>query len=127
MRSAFAAASSSCAPRSIAPRRRPPAMAFSELTPRISPSKPDLLSASPNDPPISPTPTMATVRNSDSPSHGRGDDAKLIHQLGELVREQGLRAVAQRVVGIVVHFNQQPVGAGRYRRARHGGHLVAPA
>ena len=48
-----------------------------------------------------------------------------LHQLLELLRTQRLRAVAQRVVGIGVHFHQQPVGARGHRGARHGRHLVA--
>src|SRR6266478_8084032 len=113
MRSAFAAASASGRPRSIAPRRKASAIAAAELTPRISPLKPAFLSARPNDPPISPTPTMATVCNSNAPAHRRGNQAKLPHQLAELFRIERLRAVAKRVVRIVVDLDEQPVCSGR--------------
>src|SRR5579864_4147760 len=121
MRSALAAASASGRPRSIAPRRSASAIAASELTPMISPVNPAFRSARPNDPPISPTPAMATVRNLNTPAHRRGDQAKLPHELAELFRIKRLRAIAQGVVRIVVDLDKQPVRSGRHRRARHGG------
>src|SRR5690348_14628917 len=108
MKSAFAAASASGRPRSIAPRRSPSAIAASELTPRISPPKPAFRRARPNDPPINPTPAMATVRNLNTPAHRRRDQAKLRHQLAELFRIERLRAIAQGVVRIVVDLDEQP-------------------
>src|SRR4029077_10777032 len=125
MRSAFVAASMSGMPRSISPRRKASAIAAAELTPRTSPVKPAFLRARPNDPPISPTPTMATVCNSNAPAHCRRNQAKLPHQLAELFRIERLRAVAQRVVRIVVDLDEQPVGSSRHRRARHGSDLIA--
>src|SRR5260370_29821434 len=113
MRSAFAAASARGRPRSIAPRRKASAIAAAELTPRISPLKPAFLSARPNDPPISPTPTMATVRNSNAPAHRRRDQAKLPHQFAKLFRIERLRAVAQSIARIVEDLEEQPAGSGR--------------
>src|SRR5260370_4564034 len=125
MRSAFAAAWARGCPRSMAPRCRASAIAASELTPRISPLKPAFLRARPKDPPINPTPTMATVCNSNAPAHRRRNQAKLPHQLAELFRIERLRAVAQRVVRIVVDLDEQPVRAGGYRGSRHGSDLIA--
>src|SRR6266851_2597912 len=125
MRSACGTASPRGNPRSIAPRRMASAIAASELTPRISPLKPAFFRASPKDPPISPTPTMATVCNSNTPAHRRSDDAKLVHQLAELLRKKRLSAVAQRAIRIVVDLDQQGVGAGCDRGARHRSDLIA--
>src|SRR5712691_8440229 len=100
-------------------------MALSELTPRICPPKPAFFIASPNEPPISPTPTIAMVSNSKTPTHDRSDQAKLRHQLAELLGEQGLRSVAERMVRIVMDFDEQTVGAGGHRGARHGCDFVA--
>ena len=58
------------------------------------------------------------VSNSKTPTHDRSDQAKLRHQLAELLGEQGLRAVAERMVGIVMDFDEQAVGAGGHRGAR---------
>src|SRR5262249_8185832 len=93
------------------------------------------------DAPIRPLPTMATRPNGgsvlDTPAparHGlqadaaadrRPDDPQLRHQAIELRRQQRLRAVAERVVGIVVHLDDEAVGAGRDGGARHRRHLVA--
>src|SRR5258705_12406926 len=126
MRSAFAAASWSGSPRSIAPPRSASAIAPSELTPRISPSNPAFLSASPNEPPISPTPTITTVRNSNAPAHGGRNPAKLAHQFVQLLGEERLRAVTQRSVGIVMRLDEQPAGSGSHGRARHRRPLIAP-
>src|SRR5260370_11902486 len=125
MRSAFAAAWARGCPRSMAPRCRASAIAASELTPRISPLKPAFLRARPKDPPINPTPTMATVCNSNAPAHRRRNQAKLPHQLAELFRIERLRAVAQRVVRIVVDLDQQPVCSGRHGGSRHRSDLIA--
>src|SRR5579859_3929911 len=58
---------------------------------------------------------------------GWGDDAELGHELGEGGGLQGLSAVREGVVGVVVDFDQQAVGAGGYRGAGHGGNFVAAA
>src|SRR5204863_4618303 len=60
-------------------------------------------------------------------SHYRRDHAQLAHQRLELVRVEALRAVGQRLLGVVVDLDEQAVGAGRDRRPRHGDHLVPPA
>ena len=61
----------------------------------------------------------------DAPPDRRRDDPQLGHQPIELRRKHRLRAVAQRVIGIAMHFDQQSVGAGCDGRASDGGHLVA--
>ena len=38
---------------------------------------------------------------------------------------QRLRAIAERVVGVMMHFHEQTVRARRHRRARHRRHLIA--
>src|SRR2546426_8223378 len=111
----------------MAPRRIASAIALSELTPTIAPRNPAFLSASPNELPIRPAPTIATVSNSDTPADRWSDHAKLAHQLAELLREQGLRAVAERMIGIVMDFDQQPVRARGDRGARHRRGLFAGA
>ena len=60
-RSARPTASASGAARSMAPAWMALSTARGELTPRISPSNPARRSARPNDAPINPVPTMATV------------------------------------------------------------------
>src|SRR5580693_2384901 len=134
-----------------------------ELTPIIRPENPAFRKASANDPPISPTPKIATLfmpthfkpnhapaanhapskPNRVQPSRDRKgaisdnsqqlnrpiyslrNNPQLLHQLRELLRPQRLRAIAKRVIGIVVHLYQQPVGAGGHRGARHGQNFVA--
>src|SRR5262245_14166520 len=63
----------------------------------------------------------------DTPADGRSDDAELGHQPIELRWEHGLRAVAQRVIGIAVDFNQQAVRPGCDGRTRDRRNLVAAA
>ena len=58
---------------------------------------------------------------------GWGDDAELGHELGEIVGMQGLRAVGEGVVGIVVDFDEQAVGACGDGGASHGRNFVAAA
>src|SRR3954468_3707189 len=92
------------------------------------------------DPPIRPTPTMAIRRTErldppTSPRHGfqadaaadrRGDDAQLGHQPVEVLREHRLRTVAQRVIGIAVHLDDQSMGPCGHGGARHRRDLVTP-
>ena len=52
----------------------------------------------------------------DGPADGGSDDAQLGHEFFKLIEEERLRAVGKRVLGIVVHFEEQAVGAGRDRR-----------
>src|SRR5580693_693768 len=91
---------------------------WSELTPIIRPVNPAFRMASANEPPIRPTPKIATVSMPSlyGPAHSTGNHAQLVHQFGELLREQRLCTVAQRVIGIVMYFHQQAVGARRHSR-----------
>src|SRR5712691_7309387 len=63
----------------------------------------------------------------DAPPDDLGDDADLPHQLAELLREERLRPVRQRLVGVGVDFHHDAVRARRHRRPRHRDHLVAQA
>src|SRR6266849_3194054 len=56
---------------------------------------------------------------------GGGDDAELGHELGEVSGLEGLRAIGKSVVGVVVDFDEQAVGAGGYGGAGHGRNFVA--
>ena len=58
--------------------------------------------------------------------HG-GDLLDLVHHGGELVGIDGLRAVGERLFGLVVDFDQDAVGAGGDGGAGHGQHAVAAA
>ena len=51
-------------------------------------------------------------------SHDRGDLAHLRHQFVELVGEEGLRAVGEGLIRVVMHFDHQSVGAYGDCRAR---------
>src|SRR5437899_13098139 len=55
----------------------------------------------------------------------RGDLADLGHQLVELVGQDGLHTVGQCVVGTVMDFDNQPIGADRDRGAGKRQYLVA--
>ena len=59
-------------------------------------------------------------------NHG-GNLLKLVHHADKLVGIDGLRAVGERLFGLVVNFDQDAVGAGGDGRAGHGQHAVAPA
>src|SRR5258708_12581992 len=48
----------------------------------------------------------------DAAADGWGDDAELAHELRELARLERLRAVGERVVGVVVDFDQQALAPG---------------
>ncbi len=61
----------------------------------------------------------------DGPADGGSDDAQLGHEFFKLIEEERLRAVGKRVLRIVVHFEEQAVGACGNRGARHGRNLVA--
>src|SRR5438093_7243225 len=75
-----------------------------------------------------PCPAAARDRlQADTPADRGRDDPQLRHQPIELRREHRLRAVAQRVVGIVVHLDDETVGASGDRGPGHGCHLVAPS
>ena len=103
-------------------------MLRAELTPRIEPSKSGL----------------AQSQSERAADQADADDAyrlhrqmvrptagairrNLLHQFGVLSGIERLRAVAQRVIGIVVHLHQQPVGAGGHGSARHRRHQIAAA
>src|SRR2546425_9188451 len=62
----------------------------------------------------------------DAAADRRRNDSQLRHQPVELRREHRLGAIAERVIGIAMHLDQQAVGAGRHRRTRHRRDLVAP-
>jgi len=113
-------ASASGSPRSIAPRRSPWRWQRPKLTREFRRRKPAFFNASPNEPPISPTPTIATVCNSDTPPHRRSNQAKLAIQIAELLREQGLRAVAEGVGRDRDGLRSAARRAGGHRGARHG-------
>src|SRR5438094_7872856 len=54
------------------------------------------------------TPASSRHRlEADAPSDRRGDDAEFRHQPIELRRKHRLRAVAQRVIRVAVHFDNQ--------------------
>ena len=63
----------------------------------------------------------------DGPSHDCGDLADLRHQFVELVGEEGLRAVGQGFVRLVMDFHHQAVGADGYGGARERSDFVALA
>jgi len=69
---------------------------------------------------------MRGDRARDGAVNRRRDDAELGHQLGKLIGPQRLGAVAERAVGIVVHLDEQAVGARCHGGARHGKDFVAP-
>src|SRR5271163_4541194 len=58
---------------------------------------------------------------------GWSDDAELGHELREGFRVEGLRAVGEGVVWVVVDFDQEAVGACGYRGSGHRRDLVAAA
>src|SRR5437763_13565229 len=51
----------------------------------------------------------------------------LLHQQIELVREQRLRTIRQRLIRAVMHFHHESVGSHGYGRAGEWGDLVALA
>src|SRR3984957_13507637 len=53
--------------------------------------------------------------------------AHFMDQLIELFRQNGLRTIRQRVVRIMMDFNQDSVGPCGYSRARKRQNFVAPA
>src|SRR5258708_27558313 len=90
-KSARFAASSRITASSITPKRKASWVVDGELTPSMVPVNPALRSARAKEPPIRPTPTMATVFTGlYSAADGRSKDAKLLHQVHELLRPQGL-------------------------------------
>ena len=70
---------------------------------------------------------MATVRIRWSASHRRRNEPKLIHEFRELAGEHRLRAIAECVIRVVMHFHQEPVGTRGNGGARHGRHQIAAA
>src|SRR5216683_99189 len=63
----------------------------------------------------------------DATADGGGDDAEFAHELRELAGLERLRAVGERVVGIVVDFDEEAISAGGNRGAGHWRHFVAAA
>src|SRR5579872_4154498 len=98
-----------------------------ELTPSNCPWKPAFRSASAKDPPIRPTPKMATLfiyataahAALDGPANSRSDHPELAHQFGKLRGTQGLRAIAQGMVGVRVNFHKQPIRARSHSGTSH--------
>src|SRR5258705_9365997 len=60
----------------------------------------------------------------DAPADHLGDHADFAHQLCELVGEQGLRPVRQRLLGVGVHFDHDAVRPCGDCRAGHRDHLL---
>src|SRR5688572_14557986 len=103
------------------------------------------VAAKPIDVPIRPGPTIASPREvsgtlalprppaacdrleTDTAPDCRRDDAEFRHQTIELCREHRLGPVAQSAIGIVVHLDDQAVGAGGDGRPRHGRDFIAAA
>src|SRR4051794_26691546 len=123
--SASGTAASSETPRSIAPAASASAIAPGELTPVIAPVKPALRKASPKLAPISPVPTMTTFCILNGPAHRKCDGLQLMHQFFKLIGPHGLRAVAERAIGVGMNFHQQSIAAGCDGGARHRGDEVA--
>ena len=59
------------------------------------------------------------------PADRLDDEPRLPHQPLELLGVEALRAVGQRAIGVGMDLDQQPVGAGGDRGARHRDHHVA--
>src|SRR5579883_778861 len=136
MRSAERAACSGEAAASMTFRSTARSIVSGELTPTIRPANPALRKASANEPPIRPTPKIATVsisakaryrQASDGAAHSLRNNAELLHHFSELLGAQRLRAVAQGVIGVMVDFDDEPVCPRRHRRARHRQDLVSSA
>src|SRR5438046_1766732 len=58
-------------------------------------------------------------------SQHAGDRVHLLHELREGLGQDRLRSVRQRLLGTMVHFDQDAVGADGDRRARERQHFVA--
>src|SRR5262249_3540177 len=90
--------------------------------------------ATAKEPPMRPVPRIVTRLMrcpADTLGHaaadGGRDDAKLGHELSEVGGIERLRSIGERVVRIVVHFDEQAVRAGGNGSAGHGGNFVAAA
>ena len=59
--------------------------------------------------------------------HTPGDGLQLAHEGLELVGGDGLGAVTQGVLGVVVHLDDQPIRSGGHRRQGHTLHHPRPA
>src|ERR671918_562720 len=88
------------------------------------------LAASPIEPPISPTPRTATLiaplDAGDLLAGELGDAAELLRVLGEALGGDRLRPVADRLLGLVVNLDDDPVRARGRGGERHRLHPVAP-
>ena len=87
---------------------------------------------------MSPVPRMAmrsigmpldshASRRGNAAADRRSNDAQLVHELGKLLGKERLRAVGHGLVGVGVHLDQQAIGTGSYRGARHRRNDVAEA
>src|SRR5207302_1469593 len=62
---------------------------------------------------------------SEAAAYGWGDDAQLGHELVELAGLERLCAIGESVIGVVVDFDEQAVGARGYRCSSHRRNFVA--
>ncbi len=69
--------------------------------------------------------TMVQEGSGDAAADCRSDDAQFGHQLSERSWIERLRSVGERVVGIVMHFDEQAVGSSGDRSAGHRRNFVA--
>src|SRR5262245_61560231 len=76
---------------------------------------------------LCPPPPPRHRLEADAAADCRRDDPQLGHQPIELRWEHRLRAVAEGVIRIAVHLDDQAVGAGGHRGAGHRRHHVAPS
>src|SRR5258708_6820689 len=71
------------------------------------------------------SPLMRGQGRLEAPAHHLRNRVALPHDGGEQLREDGLRAVAQRLLRLVVDFDQHPVGPDGNGGSRHRCDLVA--
>src|SRR6201992_185137 len=109
--------------------------------PMTSPGNWAARNAKPAEAPISPVPTMVmrwmvTVLPHLSvhgnfrpyvPAHSSSDDPKLVHELLELLRKQGLGSVGKGLIRVGMNLDQQPITPCGDCGAGHGRDLVAAA
>src|SRR3989304_1758555 len=71
--------------------------------------------------------TPSSARERQRAAEHRRDDPELAHQAVELLGVEALRTVRERLLGVVVDFDDEAVRPGGDRGARHRDHLLAPA
>src|SRR5262249_46185185 len=130
------ASTGSSVPKSMARMARARSNTGFRSQPMILPAYPAAFRASPMEPPIRPVPMMVIclkgmVRServmplNESSSHRWSNHSQLTHELGELLRIQGLCSVGKRFVRAIVNLNQKTVCSGGDGRAPHRSNLVA--